>query len=375
MSHPDIKVVFWSSAGTVLYAYFLYPLLLFVLRLFLHRPVHKAAFAPLVSILVPAYNEADVIEAKIRNAESLDYPKDKLELIIASDGSTDATAAAAQRCSDGTFVRTFIYPQNRGKIAVLNETIRQVRGEICIFSDASAVLEPSAIRELLANFADPEVGAVSGTYKVRKASEAHFGQAEEFYWKYETWLKRQESGLGCLVGGHGQILAIRTALYPFPPADTINDDYVIALRILKNGYRVVYEPAAVASEEASEMRGFRRRIRVMAGNIQQLREIGELLVPLQWKALFFFFSHKVMRLLVPFAMACLLVSNLLLVAEPLYRILAVLQFGFFGLALVGGWARLLPRMLRIPYYFCLVNAAVLVALYQSFLRRRKIAWK
>lgn len=373
--HTVIKVVFWSSAGLALYAYVLYPLVLLLLRVFIHRPVHKAAVEPMVSILVPAYNESDAIEAKIRNFGDLNYPREKLELVIASDGSTDATAVTAQRLSDGKQVRTLAYDLQRGKTAVLNDSMRQVRGEICVFSDASALLGKDAIRELAANFADATVGAVSGTYKVLKPSEAHLGQAEDFYWKYETFLKRQESALGCLVGGHGQILAVRTALYPFPPPNTINDDYVIALRILKSGYRVAYEPAAVACEEAREMGGFRRRVRVMAGNIQQLREMKELLFPPHWMALFFFVSHKITRLMVPFALACLALSNLLLLGEPFYLRLALLQLCFFALALLGGWRRLSPSLLRVPYYFCSINAAVFVALYAMFVRRRKIAWK
>lgn len=372
---PGVKIAFWSSFGLVAYTYVFYPLVLLFLRLFVRRPVHKAAVEPTVSILVPAYNEADAIEAKIRNSVTLDYPEDKLEVVIASDGSTDETGEIAQRVSDGTRVRTLAYPQNRGKIAVLNDSVRQVRGEVCVFSDASAALERDAIRNLVANFADSRVGAVSGTYRVLKASEARMGKAEDVYWKYETFLKRQESALGCVVGGHGQILAIRTALYPFPNPGIINDDYVVPLQILKRGYRVVYEPTAVACEEAHEMSGFKRRIRIMAGNIQQVREIKELIWPPQWLGLFFFLSHKILRLVVPFAMVVLAVSNLLLLSQPHYAKAAILQFFFYALALLGVWQRLHPKLLRVPYYFCMVNAAVFVAIYHMGVGRGRVAWK
>ena len=375
MSHLDPKIVlFWLSLGLVFYPYVIYPFVLLFLRVFIHRPLRKAPLEPTVSILVPAYNEADVIEAKIRNFSALDYPQEKLELVIASDGSTDSTAAIAQRLSDATRIRTFAYEHNRGKIAVINETIPRVRGEICVFSDASAALERHALRHLVANFADPSVGAVSGTYRVLNPSEARLGKPEDIYWKYETFLKRQESALGCVVGGHGQILAVRTSLYPFPTPDIINDDYVIPLMISKRGYRVVYEPEAAAGEEAREMGGFQRRIRVMAGNIQQMREIKELVWRPQWQ-LFYFVSHKIMRLAVPFALASLAIFNLLLLSRPLYRQLAIVQLCFYGIALLGTWRRLRPRILRIPYYFCMINAAVFVAVYHMLLERRKPAWK
>jgi len=375
MSHPITQIFFWVSAGIIVYTYLIYPVLLLFLRLFVHHPIRKEPIEPMVSILVPAYNEADVIEAKIKNLRSLDYPKSRLDVVIASDGSTDATAEIAQHHSDGTRFRTLDYKENLGKIGVLNASVPELAGEIVVFSDASAMLEEKAIRQLVANFADPEVGAVSGIYRVVKASEAHLGRAEDFYWKYETFLKTQESELGCVVGGHGQILAIRKALYPFPDPGIINDDYVIPLRILKMGHRVVYEPKAIAREVAEEMTGFNRRIRVMAGNIQQLREIRELLWPPRLFPLFVFISHKVLRLVVPFAMATLVICNLLLLRQPIYARLGLLQLCFYLLAVAGGWRNLHPKILQVPHYFCMINAAGFVAMYKFLLGYRKVAWK
>lgn len=371
----SMKIAFWLSIFVVLYPYAGYPIVLLFLRLFIHRRVRKNPIEPYVTLVVPAYNESRVIGAKIRNASSLDYPMNKLEVIIASDGSSDDTVEAAQRLSDGDRIRVLAFSQNRGKISVLNDATREARGEIIVFSDASAILESDSIRQLVANFADPEVGAVSGIYRVQHASETRLGPQEEIYWKYETFLKIQESSLASVLGGHGQILGVRKTLYPYPAPGTINDDYVIPIRILASGSRVVYEPKAAAFEEASEMGGFQRRVRIMAGNIQQLREIKGLLWPPRVLPLFFFLSHKVLRSVVPFFLVSLAVWNSFLLHGRFYQLTGCFQWIFYGLALVGSRWKLKPRGLRLPYYFCLVNAAYLWSVCQSFQGRRKVRWK
>lgn len=370
-----MKIAFWLSVCLVLYAYAGYPMVLLFLRIFIHRPVRKNHIEPYVTLVVPAYNASGVIGAKIRNAASLDYPMNKLEVLISSDGSSDDTVEVAQRLSDGRHVRVLAFSENRGKISVLNDAVREARGEIIVFSDASAILGSDSIRQLVANFADPEVGAVSGVYRVQHASEARLGPQEEVYWRYETFLKIQESSLASVLGGHGQILGVRKTLYPYPAPGTINDDYVIPVRILASGSRVVYEPKAAAFEEASEMGGFQRRVRIMAGNMQQLREIQGLLWPPRVLPLFFFLSHKVVRSFIPFVLLSLAGSNALLLHERFYQLTGSFQLIFYGLALVGSRWRLKPRGLRLPYYFCFVNAAYLWSVCQSFQARRKVRWK
>ena len=370
-----MKIVFWLSAFVIVYAYAGYPLVLLVLRVFIHRRVRKSPIEPYVTLVVPAYNESRVIGAKIRNVASLDYPVNKLEVLIASDGSSDDTVEVAQRLSDGSRIRVLAFSQNRGKISVLNDAVREARGEIIVFSDASAILNSDSIRQLVANFADPEVGAVSGIYRVQHAAEAHLGPQEEIYWKYETFLKIQESSLASILGGHGQILGVRKDLYPYPAPGTINDDYVIPIRVLAGGSRVVYEPLAAAFEEASEMVGFQRRVRIMAGNMQQFREIKGLFWPPQALPLFFCLSHKVVRSLVPFFLVSVAVSNSFLLHGRFYQLTGCFQLIFYGLALVGSQWQLKPRGLRLPYYFCFINAAYLWSVCQSFQGRRKLRWK
>jgi glycosyltransferase involved in cell wall biosynthesis len=369
------EVVFWVAAAVPVYVYIGYPLVLVLLRLVVRRPVRKAPLQPTVSVLVPAYNEERVIADKIRNLLALDYPADRLELAIAVDGSSDATAEIVRLAADGHRVRAFIHETNRGKLQVLNDTVPQLRGEILAFSDAASMLERDAIRTLVANFADPAVGAVSGVYRVRKTDAVVLGGQEDFYWKYETFLKEQEAALGSILGAHGSLYAIRRSLYPFPAPGIINDDYVIPLRILQRGFRVAYEPGAVAVEEAREMGGFSRRVRIMAGNVEQLRELTPLLRPFRAMPLFFFLSHKVGRLLVPPALVALLVSNALLLDVPVYRFFAWLQVAFYGLVLLGSVWRLRPGVLRLPYYFCMINAAAVVGMFHVATGRRGLVWK
>ena len=373
-----MTAIFWASAALAVYVYAGYPILLAVLRRVAKHPVAKRPIEPTVSLLVAAYNEADVIEAKIRNALELDYPADRLEIAIACDGPNDGTTAIAQRVAaqiGGGRVRVFAYPVNRGKLHALNDTIPQLTGDIVAFSDASSMLAPDAMRLLVANFADEDVGAASGVYRVLRGDEAALGKQEDFYWKYETYLKLAEADVGSILGCHGSLYAIRRALYPFPKPGTINDDYVIPMRILSRGYRVAYEPAAVAYEEAAEMGGFSRRVRIMTGNFEQLREMKALIRPLRPGPLFFFLSHKAGRLVVPIAMLAMLGANLFLLDRPFYRALFALQLAFYALVLLGALIRLKPKVLRLPYYFCMINAAAFLGMYHALRGGRTLAWK
>lgn len=368
-------LVFWISVATVIYTYAGYPLTLLALRLFVRRPIRRAPIFPSVSLLIPAYNESPAIERKIRNALALDYPAERLEIVVASDGSTDDTAAIAQHLADGRRVRVLAFPCNRGKMATLNASVPQLGGDIIVFSDATALLYPDALRQLVPSFADPDVAAVSGRYTVIKAGDVCTGASEDLYWKYETSLKVLESDAASTVGGHGHLYAIRRELYPYPADTVINDDYVIFSSVLAKGYRAVYEPAAIVYEEAREMTGFGRRVRIVAGNIQQVREATRLIHPLRSLPLFFFVSHKLARLLVPWAMFAALTANLFLLGRPLYRGAICAQAAFYLLAASGALWRLRPKILMLPFYFSMINAAAFLGFYHALTRRRGMAWE
>jgi hypothetical protein len=364
-----MEFVFWLLAALIFYVYVGYPIVLVVLQGLFGKPAGKAECQPSVSILIPAFNEAEIMAAKIRNTLALDYPRELLEIVVASDGSTDGTADIAKAHVDGR-VRFFDFPENRGKVAVLNDTVPHLRGEIVVFSDASAMLAPDSMRELVTAFSNPKVGAVSGVYGIANKAVANLGRQEDFYWSYETFLKTMESRLGTLTGAHGAFYAIRRSLYPFPLADTINDDFVIPTSVIRQGFRIAYETRARALEEAEYTEGFRRRVRITAGNFEQVGEIRKLLGPSQPLTLFCFLSHKAGRLLVPPAMVGLLACSLVLASIRPYSWFLIAQAVFYGVALIGAFVRLRPAVLRLPYYFCRINAAFFVWLYQVWFRGR-----
>jgi cellulose synthase/poly-beta-1,6-N-acetylglucosamine synthase-like glycosyltransferase len=371
------RLLFWISSGFVVYVYFGYPLLLWFLQIIFRSSPQRQPIEPTVSLLVAAYNEAAVIADKIRNSLALDYPVDKLEIVVASDGSRDATAEIVRGFSGseseaGGRIRLLDYEKNRGKMAVLNDAVRELRGDIVAFSDASSMLAADSLRILVHSFNDARVGAASGVYRLLKKDQAQLGAQEDLYWKYETFLKVQEARLGAFTGAHGSLYAIRRALYPFPPLNTINDDFTIPMRILERGHRVAYEPAAVAYEEAHEMEGFSRRVRITAGNIEQLREIKGLIWPPRPFVLFCLLSHKTGRLLVPVFMLVALGANLALRGQFPYNWLLLGQMLFYGLAVLGAMMSLKPKVLRLPYYFCMINSALFAWVYQALRHGRAI---
>jgi cellulose synthase/poly-beta-1,6-N-acetylglucosamine synthase-like glycosyltransferase len=368
------KLLFWVSVAFPFYVYLVFPLLLWLLAALVRRSPRQPAIEPSVSLLIAAYNEAAVIADKIRNSLALDYPTEKLEIVVASDGSEDATAEIVRlfEAESGGRVRLLNYPQNRGKMAVLNAAMPELRGDIVAFSDATSMLAANSLRILVQSFSDPLVGAVSGVYRLLKKDQAQSGPQEDIYWRYETFLKVQEARLGAFTGAHGSLFAIRCALYPFPSEHTINDDFTIPMRILERGHRVAYEPAAVAFEEAHEMEGFSRRVRITAGNIEQLREIKNLLWPPRPFVLFCLLSHKTGRLLGPVFMLIALATNVALCDQFPYNWLLVGQALFYSLAVLGGTVDLKPKILCFPYYFCLVNAPLFAWIYQAVRHGRVI---
>ncbi len=374
----SVQIIFWLCAAFILYGYVGYPLVLAFLCLFLSRPVRKQPCKPAVSLLISAYNEAHVIENKLRSALQADYPPERLEVVVASDGSSDETVSLVQSFIEANpcrCVRLLAFPHNRGKLATLNEVVPQLQGDIVVFSDAASIIAPDAIRRLVENFNDPTVGAASGVYQVLNQDKAQLGRQEDFYWRYETFLKLQEAKLGSTLGAHGSLYAIRKELYSFPAPGTINDDFIIPMRVLEQGFRVAYDPSAVATEEAKEMEGFGRRVRIMAGNFLQLKELRRLLRPPRPLYVFFLLSHKAVRLMAPAAMILLAVATTVLWSSPLYRFLGLLQIGFYALAVVGAIWPLQPKFLRLPYYFCMINTAVFPGIYRAIrMRSTPASW-
>jgi len=366
-------LIFWISLAALVFGYVGYPILILLLARLRPRPDHPGPCEPTVTIIVAAYNEAGVIRPKLESILALDYPKEKLETLVLTDGSTDGTDAIVEEYADrGITLRAA--ETNAGKLTRLNEHTPTAQGEIVVFSDAAAVLAPDAIRQLVRHFADPEVGCVAGHYDVSGAQQAAGGRQEQLYWRYETAMRAAEGRVSSALGAHGALYAIRKALYPGLPPGTINDDYFIPVAIVAAGFRAVYEPAAHAVEPAVEMEGFHRHIRISMGNWQQLALLRRLARGRKWGPLLQFLAHKALRLGGPVFLLGLLGACGFL-PGPFYRALLLAQGAFYMLGVAGmiraprtKW--LLP--VRFAAYFCRLNAAIVVALW--YLGRRRRVW-
>lgn len=373
-----MKLVFWASLALILYVYAGYPLTLaFVARRF--RPLKRDdGFLPTVSLVIAAHNEEKVLWEKLGNSLALDYPRDRLEIIVASDGSTDATNDIVKAFADRGVVLHEITPRG-GKMWALNLTIPKTQGTILVLSDANTMYRPDAIRKLVRHFADPTVGAVSGDVQLVDAADSH-AHSEGLYYRYERWLQTQESRVGSIIGVDGAMYAIVREHFRSPSRNIIVDDFVISMTVARLGYRVLYDPEAVATEQGtlSSREEFWRKVRIVAGGMQalMLREgLPHLRQPL---LMFSYISHKLLRWLVPCFLLSLLLSSAALVSAPL-EILALLgQVLFYGFALGYAVNFLGLRRLSwssIPYYFCLVNGAALVGLWKGLLGTQTVTWQ
>ena len=372
-----MRSLFWISLGALLYIYVGYPLLVWLLARLFGRELKAAAITPRVSLVIPAYNEEVHIEEKLKNSLGLDYPKDHLEIVVASDGSTDRTNAIARQFrTDG--VKLCALRDHLGKSAMLNRIVPILKGQIVIFSDVSAHLEPDALRKMIRHFADRKVGCVCGLYRLIGSRDLR-GEGEGLYWRYETFIKRQESRLHSILGAHGALYAIRKELFQQLKDTAINDDYLIPMRIVASGYRAVYEPHALVWErELASVEGeFARRRRIAVGNCQQIAQLLPMLNPLKGWVAFSFFSHKVLRTLAPLFMLALLASSLWL-PFPWMAVMGLLQALFYASALAGyvcqrrGWV---VRFLSPPLYFCLGNLAMLAGLIRYCSKGHHPVWE
>ena len=330
--------LFAVSILAPLYTYGLYPILL---KFFPKKEFQKnSSYEPTVSILIAAYNEEKVIKEKIENLLHLEYPQEKLEIWIASDGSTDQTAALAREAGKER-IQVLDLPRG-GKVAALNAMISHAIGEIIIFSDANTMFERHAVQRLVRNFKDQRIGCVSGQlrYKVEDTS-GEGAKSESAYWKYENWVKKQESKLGRLSGANGAIYAIRREYLTEIPTGIINDDFYLSTYILQQGYDVILDEEAVAYEDPNDELGeqFRRHVRDGAGHYQAMRIFWRMLLPR--KGSFVYVSHRVIKWLVPFFMISAFISNLILgMREIGWFLLWICQMvGYFVMLLYGMMAK------------------------------------
>lgn len=373
-------IIFVFSALVLAYTYVGYPLIIAVMARRRQPGLLKARISPSVSILVIARNEARQICARIDNLLELDYERSKLEIVVASDGSRDETVALAKGYRQAG-VKVVAFDTNRGKPAVLNELVPRLQGSIVVLMDCRQKIAREALQALVDNFSDAQVGAVSGQLVLSRDEQTGEGiEGVGFYWRYEKAIRAAESRFDSTVGATGALYAIRRDLFEAIPADTLLDDVLIPMQIVRRGYKVVFEPAAQARENlmANADMEYRRKIRTIAGNFQLFCRHRWLLNPRVNRLWLQTVSHKFMRLLCPLCLLLALISNALLLNSLFFVAVIVLQLLFYAAAVV---ATALPTtanrmpLLSVPHAFCLLNWSTAVAAYRFFRGRQGVTWE
>jgi biofilm PGA synthesis N-glycosyltransferase PgaC len=368
------ELIFWTTLAALLYAYLGYHVVLWAWGLVRSRPVRKTNDSlPRVSIVIAAHNEASRLSRRVDNCLSLDYPSDRLEVVVVSDGSTDGTDTILARYESPN-LRWTTSRRRLGKAAALNAGVSMATGDIVLFTDVRQQFEVNALRHLIGNFGDPQVGAVSGELVVVSACGSEGRHATDLYWQYEKSIRKAESRVDSVVGATGAIYAIRRSLFEPLPVGTILDDVMIPMRIALQGYRVVFEENALAwdlpAQDLSEE--YRRKVRTLAGNYQLLGLLPSLWSPIRNRLWFQYMSHKVSRLGAPFALIGLLLSSAMLaLSAPAYAAAFLLQATVYSLAGVG-WLlgnRVHLRVTTVPLTFVMLNYAAVLGL-MEFVRLR-----
>jgi len=364
----------------VVYTYLMYPAILGILTWGRREPEYVSPpRPPSVSLILAAYNEAAAIRDKIENTLALDYPPDRLEFIVVSDGSTDGTDGIIAEYADRG-VQMLRMSRNSGKTLAQNQATRRATGEILVFTDANSLYARDAVSQLVRPFIDPRVGCVCGELRYSNPQHAPAGKGEGLYWRYERFLKWRESLLGSALGANGSIYAVRRELFVELEPDIISD-FIMPVRIWRGGHRVAYQPAAVAVESAGKrfQDEFHRRVRIISRSMYGLWKERAVLNPFRCGGFALqMISHKVLRWLVPELLLCLLLTSGILAASPFYRAALLLQVSFYALAWLGHLFQgrlgaLAP--LYLPAYFCAINLGALFGLW-SFLRGRRFrVWK
>lgn len=371
-------VVFWVAAGLLLYALVIYPSLMWVASRAGQRSVPEvSAVLPSVSLIIPAHNEELVLAAKLANALQLDYPAEKLEIIVVSDGSTDRTLEIAGGFIDRG-VKLVELTSNCGKASALNAAVERTTGDILCMSDANVIFRRDALQRMVARLDDPGIGAVSGDVRIA-SEEVDYGFGEAGYYSIERPIQLGESRIGSMMGVDGGMYVVRRELYrPLPP-DTVLDDFVVSMLVIRQGHRVVYEPAAIATENATPTwrQEFRRRVRVKRGALQTIRR--GLWPPLSRPVeLWQYLSHKPVRWFGPFWLFLLFVASAALWDRGwVYRTALLAQCWFYGVAVL---ALMVPRLRRdsvpgLAFYFTMSHVAMLVGLIKSAISSPGGVWE
>lgn len=374
-----MTIIFWFSVSLIIYSYFGYPIILMILGFPKGLKVSKGEITPTVSLLILAYNEEKVIREKIENSLDLDYPRDRLEIVVGSE-STDRTNEIVREYAEKGIV-LYSSGEREGKQATIYRLVPLLKGEIVVFSDTNAIYQKDAIRRLVQNFNDLTVGCVCGELKYLNPQGVSIGETEGLYWKYEIFIKKLESKVHSVLGANGSIYAIRKKLYA-PISKYRGDDFEIPIKIAQQGYGVIFEPEAVSFEKTSSTtkEEFCRKVRIIAWVWKStLILIKDSLKPFKGLLIFQLISHKLLRWLVPIFLALLFISNIFLTSYLFYRILLVVQIIFY---LLSFWGYIedqrknkLNRIINVPYYFSMVNFAAFLGFCKFILGRQGNVWE
>ena len=374
------ETVFWLSVVALFYTYAGYPLLLALVSALKPRKVRRGEFEPTVTIIIAAYNEERDLAAKLENTLALDYPRELLEIIVASDCSSDGTDEIAREFA-GRGVQLLRQSMRLGKTAAQNAAVEQAHGEILLFSDATSLYQPDAVRAIMPSFADATVGCVAGRLEYVDGSNSRVGRGARSYWSYETFLKRHESRVGSLIGVSGCLYAVRRSAY-VPLYHEACSDFIIATKMVEQGLRAVYEPNAVCTEQTNRQsdKELKMRVRIIAQTFTDLWRHRALLNPVRGG--FYgvqLLSHKVMRYLVPFFLMGLFVSSAVLAPASLFfRLMFAAQIACYAcpaLAWMLDRVGIRSRLLAFPQYFMLANLASLIGCYKFLRGQRYASWE
>lgn len=370
-----MRLLFWSAAGFIAYTYIGYVGWLWIRARLRPWPVLRSPLEPYISIVMVVRNEESVLKRKLQNLLAMDYPPERCEIVVVSDGSTDRTEEILRE-QGGTRVQAVMKQMSEGKASGLNDAIGVARGEIIVFMDARQQVESGALRLLMQNFADPETGCVSGELMLGDPNAGETTRSMGLYWRIEKEIRELEAASGSVVGATGALYAVRREMVLSLPRGTILDDVYIPMEVVRQGKRVVFEPRARAWDAPSlgANREFARKVRTLTGNYQ-LVQLAPWLLSARNPIRFEFISHKLFRLVVPFALAGILLASFFL-PGPLYRGALILQVLFYGLSLLA-WLHLsrgpIARVGDAALTFVVLNTAAVVA-FLNFVMGRKAVW-
>jgi len=387
------EIIFWVGIGIVFYNFIGYPIIAYIfvkIRQLSGNSIENTIdenYEPEVTFVIPAYNEERWIADKIENSLSLEYPKEKLYFLLVTDGSNDSTMDIIDNYNvpEGVSFKHYYKPERNGKIAAVERIMPEIKTPISVFTDANAMVNPSAIRNIVKHFADAKVGAVSGEKRIYKAKTGDAAAAGEgIYWKYESYLKNLDAQFYSVIGAAGELFAIRTELSPKIPKDSIIEDFFLTMTIAANGYRIAYAPDAYAmeSQSASVKEELKRKIRIAAGGFQSVSRLSKLFNIFKYGRLSFqFISRRVFRwLVVPTFLPLILISNIFLAqnGNSFYQIILILQITFYLLALIGYLLekkQLRLKALFVPYYFCVMHYAVYRGFFRFVKGNQSVLWE